>query len=260
MFLTDINYIKNSPILYIMGTIISLFVIAQSLFFLIRAYRHGKQIGVEKKKMNKAIISSIVFSIIPSIAILVGLISLSDALGKPLPWIRLSVIGALTYELPAAIAAAIPFAPQGVANVLDFINTPEAFSSVVIVMTLGIIPGLILVPLFLKKILKGYSKLKKGDSAWGPIFQSALFIGMICAFSGMIVGSGWGSIIVLITSMIIMAICGYFIKVKKMAWLESYAIPISMLGSMLLTILYAHLWPNLYTISEAIETLLISIL
>lgn len=240
------NDIKNSPILYVMGSIIVIFVITQSLFFLIRAYRHGTQIGLSKQKMNKAIISSIVFSIIPSIAILVGLISLSDSLGKPLPWIRLSVLGALTYELPAAIAAAIPFAPAGVSNVLDYINTPEAFASVSIVMTLGIIPGLIVIPIFLKKILKGFSKLKKGDSAFSPIFQSALFIGMICAFSGMVVGSGWGSLIVLITSALIMAVCGFFIKVKKVNWLESYAIPISMLGSMALTVLYAYLWPNLY--------------
>ena len=33
---------------------------------------------------------------------------LSKFLGIPLPWIRMSVIGALTYELPAAESAASP--------------------------------------------------------------------------------------------------------------------------------------------------------
>ena len=42
--------------------------------------------------------SSAVFTIAPAVAILLGVITLSKALGLPLPWLRLSVVGALTYD------------------------------------------------------------------------------------------------------------------------------------------------------------------
>ena len=40
-----------------------------------------------------------------------------------------------------------------------------------------------------------------------------------------------------------MAVCGVLVKVKKVKWLENFALPISMLGAMALSILYANLLP-----------------
>ena len=96
---------KNSAFMYIIGGIVGVFVIAQSLFFLIRALRRSKELGISSSVLKKTVASSAVFAILPSVSILLGLITLASALGLPLPWIRLSVLGAVTYELPAATAA-----------------------------------------------------------------------------------------------------------------------------------------------------------
>ena len=92
----------NSPILFVMVGILILVVLAQSIFFLVRALRRAKEIGMEKTVIKKTISSSAVFTIAPAIAILVGVITLSKSLGVALPWLRLSIIGSLTYETVAA--------------------------------------------------------------------------------------------------------------------------------------------------------------
>ena len=60
--------IKNSPYLFIMGGIVATFVIAQSLFFLVKSFKQGQKLGIDSKTMKKTIISSAIFSITPSLS------------------------------------------------------------------------------------------------------------------------------------------------------------------------------------------------
>lgn len=225
----------NSAFLYTIAIIVISFVIAQSVFFLIRAYKRGIAIGMTKTRLRHTIISTSVFTIAPGIAVLLGVITLAKFLGIPLPWIRLSVIGAITYELPAATTTATGL---GI-SLSETITDPAVYSAITWVMTLGIIPGLLLVPLFLKKIQNGIVKIKTKDSKWGDIFMTSLFLGMISAFLGMVFADirhgiqGWIPIFVLLFSALIMGICGLLIKVLKIKWLETYAISISMITSMI---------------------------
>ncbi|MFA9379882.1 MAG: DUF5058 family protein, partial [Acetanaerobacterium sp.] len=161
---------KNSPILFALGGIVALFVIAQSVFFLVKAVRQGRALGISTGVMKKTAISSVIFTITPSISILLALITLSKALGVALPWIRLSVLGAVTYELPAAEAAANAFG----LSISDNISDPRVFSTIIWVMTAGCISPLIIVPLFLKKLHSGLNTMKKRDKKWGDIFMSVL--------------------------------------------------------------------------------------
>lgn len=232
------NFNPNSTFMYALAVLVILFVLAQSVFFLIRAYRRGVAIGMTKSSLRRTILSTAVFSIAPAIAILLGVITLAKFLGIPLPWIRLSVIGAITYELPAATTTATALNISLSETVMD----PEVFSAIAWVMTLGIIPGLILVPLFLKKIQKGILKIKSKDSKWGEIFMTSLFLGMISAFLGMVFSNirnglaGWIPIFVLLFSALIMGICGVLIKVFKIKWLETYALSICMIAAMVFAV------------------------
>lgn len=122
--------------------------IAQSLFFLIRAYRRGKELwdryGADAPHGR---ISTAIFTIAPAVSILLGVITLSKFLGLPLPWLRLSVIGAITYELPAATSTANAL---GIPS--ETITHPQVYTAIRVGYTLGIFPGLLWVPLFIKKI------------------------------------------------------------------------------------------------------------
>lgn len=225
----------NSSFLYGLAAIVIVFVMAQSIFFLIRAYRHAIAIGMDKKKLQSMIISTSLFTVAPAISILLGVVTLSNFLGLPLPWIRLSVIGAITYELPAATATATALST----SISDLITDPEVYSAIAWVMTLGILPSILYVPILYKKIQKGIVSMKAKDSKWGDYFLTALFLGMISAFLGMVFATitegivGWIPVFVLLFSALLMGICGLLIKKLHMKWLESYALPISMIGSMI---------------------------
>lgn len=225
--------------MYTVAVLVILFVLAQSVFFLIRAYRHGREIGMSQKTLRKTVLSSAVFTIAPAVSVLLGVVTLSKFLGIPLPWIRMSVIGAITYELPAATSTANAL---GI-SLSDTITDPAVFSAIAWVMTLGILPSIILPPILMKKIQSGVLKIKSKDSRWGDIFMSALFLGMISAFLGMVFAdvreglTGFIPLFVLLASAAIMAVCGLLIKKCNMKWLETYALSISMIGGMAFSIL-----------------------
>jgi hypothetical protein len=224
----------NSGFMYALAAIIVVFVIAQSLFFMLKAIKQAKAMGFDKKVIMRTIKTSAVFTIAPALSILLGVISLSKFLGLPLPWIRLSILGAITYELTAAASAA---SSLGV-SVTQQITDPHVFSTIVWVMTIGIIPSVVLIPLFLKKIQRGIVKVKDKDNEWGELFITAIFLGMISAFLGVVFADvrsgiqGFIPIFVLIASAVIMIICGLLMKKYKLRWLQDYALPFSILGAM----------------------------
>ncbi len=228
----------NSGFLYGLAAFVVLFVIAQSAFFLVRALRRAKALGIAPAVLQKTIASSALFTIAPAVAILLGVITLSKFLGLPLPWIRLSVLGALTYELPAATTTANGMGLSLSQTIVD----PRAYAAIAWVMTLGIIPGIFVILFGLKKIQSGIVSLKAKDEKWGETFLTCMFLGMISTFLGVLFAdirtglSGWIPIVVALASALIMGVCAVFIKVLKWQWMEQYALPISMLGAMALSI------------------------
>lgn len=229
---------SNSGFMYAVVAIVIAFVLLQSVVFFVKAWRRGIALGMDKQALKKTVGSSALFTIAPAFAILLGVIALSNALGFPLPWLRLSVIGSLTYEATAAAAAA---AAVG-SSLAERITDPKIFAVIAWVMALGIIPGLALVPIFGKKIEKGISNIKSKDSKWGQIFLSGLFLGMISAFLGLVFAkvhtglTGWIPVFVMFASAVLMMLCGLVRKLFRAKWIEDYALPISLLGGMALSI------------------------
>lgn len=228
----------NHPILYLLSGIVVAFILAQSLYFLVKAARRAKELGIAGTTIRKTVLSSALFSIAPAVSILVGVITLSQFIGLPYPWLRLSVLGAVTYELPAATLAA---GAMG-ADVASTITDASVFATIAWVMALGILSGLILVLFGLRKIQSGMVSLTGRDKRWGDILTDALFLGMISAFVGLLFARireglpGYIPLVVALASALLMALCGLLIKVFKWQWLTQYALPLSMLGAMALSI------------------------
>lgn len=228
------NFNPSSTFLFLLAGLVIIFVVLQSTFFLVRAYRRGKALGMDMKKIRKSMVSTAIFTFAPAVSILLGVITLSKFLGLPLPWLRLSVIGAITYELPAATSTANALQ----VSLAETVTDPKVYTAIAWVMTLGIFPGLVWVPLFCRKIQGGLMKIKSKDNKWGDIMMTALFLGMISAFLGMVFADirtglkGWIPIFVLLFSALLMGICGILIKKCNVKWLENYALPISMIGAM----------------------------
>ncbi len=92
----------------------------------------------------------------------------------------MSVIGAITYELPAATSTA---AALGI-SVSERVTDPEVYTAIAWVMTLGILSGILVITLFLKNIQGGIRRMQRRDNRWGEIFMTSIFMGMISVFSG----------------------------------------------------------------------------
>lgn len=227
----------NHPILFVFAGVIILAVLAQSFFFLFRAIKRAQELGMEKAKIRKLILSASLFTVAPAVSILVGVLVLSKKLGVALPWLRLSIIGSLSYE---TVAAETTIDQLGIAGAEEI--TASGYVTVLWVMTLGIIIGLALVPLLTRRIQRGVKKMEKKDKRWGEIFNNAMFLGMISAFLGYVFcdvstvfsgeTKGLIPVCVMAVSALIMVVCGLLSKKLKARWLTDYALPFSLVGGM----------------------------
>ncbi len=233
----------NHPVLYILTGLIVAVVLAQSVYFLLKALKRSKAIGMDQKKIRKTIQTAAVFTIAPAVSIVISVIALSKTLGIPLPWLRLSVVGSLSYE---AIAAGNALSAMGLELGKVDALTAQQYVNITLVMTISILVGIWLVPLIGKRLLGGMSKLEAKDAKWSEIFQNAMFIGMIAAFLGFVfcdVGMLWNPVegIRATTGLIPVAVMGVSAAVmvvlglamRKWKWLGDYALPISLVLGMI---------------------------
>ena len=255
----------NHPILFLLVGIIIAAVLGQSVFFLIKSVRRAKATGMDMTKIKKTIITAAIFTIAPAVAIVITVISLSQSLGIALPWLRLSVVGSLSYEAIAAANAA-----SGMKTTLaELANnmTASQYVTITLVMTISIMVGIWLVPVVAKKYQNGLVKFENKDKKWSDILQNSLFIGMISAFVGFVfcdvsrlwsesarivtstdkltgeeivttfsATSGLVPVVVMAVSALLMCVCGLLINKLKWKWVNDYALPICMILGMLVAI------------------------
>ena len=261
--------IANSWWMYTLGVVVVVFVLAGCAFFIINAFKEAKKMNMDQKMLKKVVLNSAVFTILPSISILIGVVALSGTLGVPLPWIRLTVIGALHYEGAAAEAV---FDAIGTSQV-----TAQVFVTIAFVMTLGILTG----PLFCLFGFKAYdkkvlskAKAKEEDTVtediaikeekpkkknFGDILFNAVFIAMVSSFlavdfvdllkTGKINPEGvaytpmesYIASIVIVVTFISMFVCDILEKKCNQKWLSSFSLGLSMIVGMASAVLVNYI-------------------
>ncbi len=256
----------NHPLLFVLVGILVAAVLAQSLYFLVKAMRRAKAIGMDMKKIGKTIRTAAIFTIAPAIAIVISVITLTKSLGLPLPWLRLSVVGSLSYE---TVAAENSLGAMGLSLGNAAGLSGGEYVTIALVMTISIMMGIWLVPLIGKKLLGGMKSMEKRDAKWTDILSGSMFIGMIAAFLGYVfcdlsrlwtadengmvtvtqkvineagqrveqqvqysATSGLTPICVMGVSAVVMVLCGLLIKKLKWQWVNDYALPISLVLGM----------------------------
>lgn len=244
---------KESGFMYLLGGLVSVFIISQALFFMIKAWKQGRKIGISSATLKNTVASSALFTIAPAIAILATVITLAGALGLVLPWIKLITIGNISYEVTAAQSALNAFGFAG--GLALEVKDKAAFAAAAWVMTVGCVMPLILVPLFLKKIQSKVGKAANTNAKWADLMSAAAFIGLIAAFIARavagkgekeIIGDGAGllSVATLIASIIIMTVLQRICKKFEIKWLEPFAMPLSMIAAMGVAMLLAQILPD----------------
>lgn len=268
---------KSSPVLYLIAGAVLLYVLAQSVFFLVKAWKRGKELGIDKKKLRDSVTSSALFTIPSALSVLATVIALAPAIGLVIPWVRLSVLGNITYETVAATEAINAFGIT--TGISEAITDPEVFAGVAWVMTIGICFSLVILPFVAKPLHKKFlnagkkkaetetavaaeekdanadnKKKKRSFAGFMDHVTPALFIGLIGAFiSNSILGAGKKdvaldgagilSVITLATAVISSVILEIVTKKFKLTWLEPFIMPIGMILGMVAAIVAYNVLP-----------------
>ena len=256
------EFYVNHPVLFLMAGILVAVVLGQSIYFLVKALRRSRELGMDQKKIVKTIRTAAVFTVAPAVAIVISVMTLSKKLGLPLPWLRLSVVGSMSYE---TIAASNALTAMGQSLGSAAALSAQQYLNIVLVMTISIMIGIWLVPVIGKKLQGGMAALGNRDARWADAFSNSLFLGMIAAFLGYVfcdvsrlwnpdvrfvtetvmengeeikqqvavsATSGLIPVCVMAVSAVIMIICGLLMRKPKLKWLSEYALPISLVLGM----------------------------
>ena len=262
---------KESTALYLIAAGVIAFVLGQSIFFLVKALKQGKVLGLDKKKLTSAITSSALFTIPSALSILATVIALAPSLGLVIPWIRLSVIGNLMYETTAAENAMEGLGHTGGTAVE--VTDPAVFAGIAWVMTLGICFSLVLLPFVAKPLHKKFmnagkkeenvetedkkentEKKSNGIAGFIDLLTPAIFIGLIGAFVARAIagagkpeifgdGAGVLSIITLVVAVVVSLIFEVVAKKFKLTWLEPFVMPIGMIIAMVVAVVVFNILP-----------------
>ena len=170
-----------------------------------------------------------------------GVIALAGSLGIPLPWMRLSVVGALHYEGNVADIAARAAGMPGGLGTAEL--TASTFVTIGFVMAAGIILGCVLCVLFLKPYLNRVRRPKKASGetqpsqkqGLGDVLFTAMFVGLVSTYIGSYVGTltstgDWMPLAVAFVAGLSMAVFEYVSRKRNITWLDNF----SMAGSMLI--------------------------
>lgn len=268
----DGTFNNGSLGLYLIAGAVILFVLAQSVFFLVKAWKQGKKLGLDKSKLRNAVTSSALFTIPSALSVLATVIALAPALGLVIPWVRLSVIGNLMYETTAAEAAMEAFGHEG--GIANAVTDPTVYAGIAWVMTLGICFSLIILPFLAKPLHKKFmaasnnektaeaapadGKKKRTIGEFINKFATpAIFIGLIGAFIARAIagqgstktpeeldGAGVLSVCTLAVAVIFSIVLELIVKKLKLTWLEPFIMPIGMIVAMIAAIVLYNVLPN----------------
>ena len=228
--------VANSPLMFILVGIVIIAVCIQAVLFMRKAWKRGVEIGLDPKIMKKAMTNSAIFSIIPSLPIIIMLMVLTQNLGRFFPWLRLSVVGSAVYE---NIAANMVATAAGLEGIADPGFNIDVFGTAMWAMTIGIVGGIVFNILFMKSLDKFSKKAKAAKSTFVPLVSAALFVGLLSLLSAphLTDVGNWPRTLSFVAAAIAAIACQKLAKSTKIRAIDEFSLPISLLIGMAAAIL-----------------------
>jgi hypothetical protein len=233
--------IISSPLLLILVIIGLLYIVGFSLVYFKKAYSRCIEMGITKEELRKIIKSSLVFSIVPSLSIVVGLFALISVLGVVWSWWRLSVIGSLSYEslISSSVASAIGFSTS--AEMLES-ATGRQFGVVMILMSIGMLSGFFILIPFGKKLSMSVNK-SENASTWKYVLSGTFMLTLFAVYIPVLLFGDTIQAAVMLTGLVIAVVLGILSgKFPKLRWLSEFIMAFSMIGGMISSVF----WTNLF--------------
>ena len=225
--------VANSALLYVLVIIGLVAILGFSLIFFRKSYKRCREFGMSKEALARIIRSSLLFSVVPSISIVIGLFTLSAVFDIPWPWWRLSVIGSVGYELMAG---------QTAADALGGGSSASVFVAVMFAMTLGV-AGWIFGPVLLgKKLGSGIKKDAGQNPGWSMVLNSTFWTAMMCVFIPLLIFGTPAEAAVLFTSAVISTALGVIAGKMNWKWLNECNLALTLILGMLSSLFWTSIF------------------
>ena len=227
--------VSESSLLYILVIASLLIIAAICVYYLMICIRKAREMGISKQKVNEIIKSTTIFSIVPSIAIAIGLVTLVIVIGIPYAWFRLSVIGSVSYELMASNMALS-------ALNLDLANADaDAFGMIMWVMCIPITSTVLANIFVCKPMHLGTMRIGSGDKKWGALSQTTFMTALLVVLIVPMIFGGLVGLLTFVTSSLIAVAVSMLAKKTGAKWLNDFVLAICLIGAMGMSIVYTNI-------------------
>lgn len=227
--------VSESSLLYVLVIVSLLIIAAICVYYLLLCMRKAKEMGISKQKVNEIIKSTAIFSIVPSIAIAIGLVTLVIVIGIPYAWFRLSVIGSVSYELMASNMALS-------ALKLDLANADaDAFGLIMWVMCVPITSTVLANIFVCKPMHLGTMRVGSGDKKWGALSQTTFMTALLVVLIVPMIFGGLVGLLTFVTSALIAVVVSMLAKKTCAKWMNDFILAICLIGAMGMSIVYTNL-------------------
>lgn len=227
--------VSESSLLYVLVIVSLLIIAAICVYYLLLCMRKAKEMGISKQKVNEIIKSTAIFSIVPSIAIAIGLVTLVIVIGIPYAWFRLSVIGSVSYELMASNMALS-------ALKLDLANADaDAFGLIMWVMCIPITSTVLANIFVCKPMHLGTMRVGSGDKKWGALSQTTFMTALLVVLIVPMIFGGLVGLLTFVTSALIAVVVSMLAKKTGAKWMNDFILAICLIGAMGMSIVYTNL-------------------
>lgn len=228
--------IAGSGLLYTLVAAALLVMLGLCGIFYFKARKRAMELGISKEVLNKVNRSTFLFTIVPSLTIVVGLFAMSAMIGTAWSWFRLSVVGSVSYELMAA---------QTTVASLDVVDTTAAdgsvFVAVMFVMSIGALVGPTLSAILTKPVTQNLQRAGSQKNGFSPIMNACFMLAIMSVIIPIRISTGGlvGFMVILTTALLSILIDK--VSSKGLAWLGQFNMPICLIVGMLSSLMWSRL-------------------
>ena len=238
--MVTIKDLITSPLLLALVSIGLGYITLFSVVYLLKARKRALEMGITKQEISDIIKSSLIFSVVPSLSIVIGLVALAASLGTIWAWWRLSVIGSLSYEPQIASSLAAVLQYSSTTDMMANASGRE-FGVIMILMSVGMLSGfLVLLPLG-KKLMTSVDNSKQGNG-WSQVLSGCFMLTLLAVYVPILLISDTIQALVMITGLVIAIALGIVAKKPGWGWMNNFI----MAGSMIVGMVSSLLWTKLF--------------
>lgn len=236
---TTISEIIKSPLLLwlVIGGLV--YITGFSVLYFIKARKRALEMGITSAEIKNIVKSSLIFTIVPSLSIVIGLVALSASLGTVWSWWRLSVIGSLSYEtqIASTLASTLGF---GSTSEMMANATGSQFGVVLILMSVGMLAGFLIQIPFGKKLSMSVDKTKTGNG-WSNVLSGCFMLVLLAVYVPILLICDTYQSLVMITGLIVAIALGVLAKKPGWGWVNNFIMALSMIVGMASALLWTSI-------------------